>query len=670
MVSRRFWSTVLLSLGAALGSSPALADTSTTTTVNTGTDLATSDFLAMKIQKPDGNDWVDMAKVDQDLYFNQARCQCGDDEKVRIVVQVASGSRSKIAARATQGSYARLYVGLGCAALNGNNKPACEGSQLGDDTKLSTLSSTGSWTVETTVKRLFGSTDCAHTGTTTVYLWVDSTGLQRPDAGVYGDQAPYLPISLDGTPPSAPSGVTVNGGNEAIEVTWDPIDVSATDTAGFVVFCMRGQDLVVFKDEFYDDQYMTGPILCGKGSVASASGSTVSTSDAGTNEVDVPAHFRALDKEYMCSGRVASTDTSYRIRILQNGIPYTVGVAAVDKSGNISPITNAFVQRPIPTINFYGEYRDAEGEAKGGYCSLGGWHGRPGAMVCLAAAGLLGLFFLGRRRRRGSSGMRSLTVLLALLGAGSAQAQPPAASPQTREDLNKTFQEPRSYRTSKDFAFELRFGAYRPDVDSEFSDPAVHPYKDVYGGNRHLMSQFEFDWQFFQAFGSLSLGGVVGYYSHSAKAFVADSEGKPKVDAKGAFIRSGDDTSLRLIPTALLLVYRFDVLALHYGFPLVPYAKLGLNYTFWRITDGNGNIPHYLSGRGSGGTLGWQAAAGISLMLDFIDPMAARGLDLETGVNHTYLFFEWDKVEANGLGQSNKLHVGDSSWVLGLLFEF
>jgi hypothetical protein len=127
---------------------------------------------------------------------------------------------------------------------------------------------------------------------------------------------------------------------------------------------------------------------------------------------------------------------------------------------------------------------------------------------------------------------------------------------------------------------------------------------------------------------------------------------------------------LRLIPVAALLVYRWDVAAERWKVPLVPYAKLGLNYTFWEISNGNGNVPDYKGGHGSGGTAGWQAAAGMSLLLDILDPDAARGLDMETGVNHSYVFFEWNHVDASGLGMSKKLHVGDSQWVLGFMFEF
>ena len=212
----------------------------------------------------------------------------------------------------------------------------------------------------------------------------------------------------------------------------------------------------------------------------------------------------------------------------------------------------------------------------------------------------------------------------------------------THEGDELPLDQPESYRTPKEWAFEARFGPYRPNVDSEFSGTTgATPYKTMFGGKRHLMSQIEFDWQFFQAFGSLAAGAVIGYYNESAKAFTANLTGGCVLDPKttGACERSGDTTTLRLIPLAALLVYRWDVAAVQWKIPLVPYGKLGLNYTLWQVNDGNGNVPSYRGGHGSGGTLGWQAAAGVALQLDFLDPDSTRSLDMETGINHSYVFF-------------------------------
>ena len=76
------------------------------------------------------------------------------------------------------------------------------------------------------------------------------------------------------------------------------------------------------------------------------------------------------------------------------------------------------------------------------------------------------------------------------------------------------------------------------------------------------------------------------------------------------------------------------------------------------------------AGKGKGGTAGWPAAVGISLQLDWLAPSAARGFDADTGVNHSYAFFELDTIQSSGLGSSHKLHVGDNTWFAGLMFEF
>ena len=61
---------------------------------------------------------------------------------------------------------------------------------------------------------------------------------------------------------------------------------------------------------------------------------------------------------------------------------------------------------------------------------------------------------------------------------------------------------------------------------------------------------------------------------------------------------------------------------------------------------------------------------GVSLILDFFDRNGANQFDQELGVNHTHLFFEYGHIDASGLGQSNRLHVGDTTWTAGLMFEF
>ena len=217
-----------------------------------------------------------------------------------------------------------------------------------------------------------------------------------------------------------------------------------------------------------------------------------------------------------------------------------------------------------------------------------------------------------------------------------------------------------TYRSPQRFAFELRFGPFRPDVDGEFGG-VRHPYQDFFGSGAKLLTQIEFDYEFFHAFGTAAIGVGIGYFQITGTSPVADGTGLP----------SGDSSTFKVVPMSLSAVYRFDYFLGAKKFPLVPYGKAGLDYSYWQITNGNGDIAtDGMGGRGRGGTDGWHVAAGAALVLDMFDPEAARDFDADLGVNHTALVFEFNHADVSGLFLSNRLHVGDTTWSLGLLVQF
>lgn len=249
-----------------------------------------------------------------------------------------------------------------------------------------------------------------------------------------------------------------------------------------------------------------------------------------------------------------------------------------------------------------------------------------------------------RRARLGAGAVFAILTLAA--------AWPAPAGAQVIQERPSTFRSPQH------FAFELRFAPYRPDIDSEFGG-ARTPHKDFFGTKRRLMTQIEFDYQFLRHVGSAAIGVGAGYFKESGNNRTEDG------------VLTEDWTTLRLIPLSVSAVYRFDLLFERFKIPLVPYGKVGLDYVIWTITNGNGDVPDDpVGGRGQGGTAGWHAAVGLSLVLDFMDPISAQQFDVEMGVNHTHLFVELGHWDVSGLGMSNKLRVGDTTWVGGLLFEF
>jgi hypothetical protein len=222
----------------------------------------------------------------------------------------------------------------------------------------------------------------------------------------------------------------------------------------------------------------------------------------------------------------------------------------------------------------------------------------------------------------------------------------------------------RTWESPQHFALELRFAPYKPQIDDEPALGGKTPYKNTFGDNPRLEFAVEFDWQAVRIpyLGTLGPGFSVGYTSPSRPAKKLNSTED-----------SGDETSLDIFPMYAVAVLRADVFMRYMHIPLVPYAKAGIGYAPWRtytsggtsyVGQGNGQI------NGKGQTFGFHGAAGAAFQLDIIDPHSAKNLDEESGVNHTYIYAEWMFAAYNGIGQTNALRVGTSTWVAGLAFEF
>ncbi|WP_437319538.1 hypothetical protein [Sorangium sp. So ce385] len=88
---------------------------------------------------------------------------------------------------------------------------------------------------------------------------------------------------------------------------------------------------------------------------------------------------------------------------IANGTSYVVGVAAYDLVGNAGPLSELSCATPIEVDGFFEKYREAGGQAGGGFCSVGGpvgagrWVSAPLGVVVAGAA--LGLWRRSRRRR-------------------------------------------------------------------------------------------------------------------------------------------------------------------------------------------------------------------------------------------------------------------------------
>jgi hypothetical protein len=218
--------------------------------------------------------------------------------------------------------------------------------------------------------------------------------------------------------------------------------------------------------------------------------------------------------------------------------------------------------------------------------------------------------------------------------------------------------EERYHGSPQNAAFELRIGPYRPRIDEEVGG---QPFEDTFGGDTRILFGLEVDWQALRIphFGSFGPGFGWGYTKFSADALLGDGSGQ----------RSAQSTSLEIMPMFVVGVLRVDVLARDTVIPLVPYAKVGLGYALWWAGDGDGTARGDDGTVGRGSSYGYHYALGLMLLLDFVDHAAAAQMDYASGVNNSYLFFEWYVSQLDGFGSGDQMQVGTNTWTMGLAFE-
>lgn len=213
-------------------------------------------------------------------------------------------------------------------------------------------------------------------------------------------------------------------------------------------------------------------------------------------------------------------------------------------------------------------------------------------------------------------------------------------------------------------AFELRLSGYRPNIDAEFGG-AAHPYGDVFGGGRGLMAQAALYRSLYIGLGTLDVGVGAGYWEKYGHGRLQSGQQAPET------------TALKIVPVSAILSFRLDWLADQLGVPLAPYARFALERYWWWVNNGSGNTAGYQTPggatvQGSGATNGYAFTLGVALQLDFFDRSMAAEMDRDTGVNHTYLFFDATRTYVSSFHSAKSWDLSDDRWTLagGLLFVF
>jgi hypothetical protein len=504
-----------------------------------------------------------------------------------------------------------------------------------------------------------------------------------------GDYANSIAVSVDTQAPPVPRDIEATGGEGAIQLSWTAPESRPEDVEYYQVLCARADGSIDEDDELprssLSPRYLTTEAAC---DVADPSicpqpvavervlpgdvDAGPDAPDAGTVAecIDLPGELETLDEMHLC-GEATGTETSVRVDGLENGVAYHVVLVVVDPARNPLAL-DLGAHQPSPAEDFWEHYRDRGGRARGG-CSMA--DGRGGLLVLALLALSLGRSI---RRRRRPGGRLGLGLLIGMLGASSASAQP------WWEDVDEPVQDEVGAAPIR-WGFELKLGPYVPAVDSEFdlAEGEAGPFEAMFGDGPFLMSGITVDHYFFRQFGQLGVTGSAGFLSKTARAFQQDDEGNLVLGPDGEPMRSeGDKTRFRMIPTSLGVVYRLTELDDRFRVPLVPYGRIGLSYYYWWVTGPGGSIAEVptmdcpdLSAdcdgdKARGGSLGWQASAGLAVRLERLDPDAEVALRTELGIEHAGLAVEITYAVVNGFGSGERLRLGDATWFGGIFFEF
>ena len=424
-------------------------------------------------------------------------------------------------------------------------------------------------------------------------------------------------IHFDFSRPDAPSSAPrLSPGEEAITVRFDSIS---------------GSDIAKYE-------------VCYKES------SSNSTEDAGTADSDITEEkdattetqkrFKAasdsnesLRGDFSHCSSVSTGESSHRIEGLSNDTTYEVVYAAIDNAGNRGPNSPSASAAPAEVDDFAEVYSKSGGREEGGCSSLPGLSPRT-PLWLIAALVMVGLARC-RLRRKSLAGL-NLLVLFALL-------------PATAHAYRFGTETPRST------SVELRLTSFQPGIDKEFSIPEGQsgPYERIFGNDGDWLFSVAVSEHFFQAFGTASLGGSIGFWSAEGSGISASADDV------------SDKTSFHIFPMALEVSYRLDEWQAY--IPLVPVARLGLDYYFWYINDGNSETARFANGnKAMGGTWGWHYTLGIHILLDFFAEGMAGDFDNDAGVNNSYFTIEFQSSHVDDFGSSKSFRLGDNMWVFGL----
>ncbi|MDB4998171.1 MAG: hypothetical protein JWM74_5603 [Myxococcaceae bacterium] len=238
------------------------------------------------------------------------------------------------------------------------------------------------------------------------FMWLDGAG------NPFGTAAKY-DLKTDMVGPNAPSSVSAGDGDRILVVSWKP--ATDTDTQGFVIYCDPVADVGAVIPADSGPAAPTTETTCVDGGLddggldeagnptppqpIDGGCTTINvTPDAGDTNVDPTCPKPTFKNE--CARVGGNTSTNAILSGRTNGTRYTVAVAATDAFGNSGTISTASCATPGPVDDFWKKYREAGGQAGGGFCALEHVGAPAGMSLFALVTAAAAVSFVRRRRRR------------------------------------------------------------------------------------------------------------------------------------------------------------------------------------------------------------------------------------------------------------------------------
>jgi len=201
--------------------------------------------------------------------------------------------------------------------------------------------------------------------------------------------------------------------------------------------------------------------------------------------------------------------------------------------------------------------------------------------------------------------------------------------------------------SKKSASLSLMFGPFRPDKVAA----GGIAWQDVYGGGHSLFSGAEWEKEILQKYGVLAIGGGAGWIQASGKSLKGKNPGAQA---------SEESTEFQIAPISLNLTYRLVYFENQF---LVPFGRAGLDcYLFRERKEGDTTISGYRTG--------YHFAFGGALLIDWLSPVSAVNLDMDWGINNTYLIFEYRYSYVDNFNQKQDFDFSTETWFGGILFEY